>query len=72
MIVPFTKKPSDYRSEKLHILHGVEATENQILKICVDWEIKHLVKKTMTSSTNFNLVVNIKPASAPSLSSKSQ
>jgi hypothetical protein len=39
------KKPSDYRSEKLRLVHGVEASENQTLKISVAWEIKHLVKK---------------------------
>jgi hypothetical protein len=39
------KKPGDYRSEKLRLVHGVKATENQTLKISVAWEIKRLVKK---------------------------
>jgi hypothetical protein len=34
------KNPGDYRSEKLRLVHGIEATENQALKISVAWEIK--------------------------------
>jgi hypothetical protein len=39
------KKPGDYRSKKLHLVHGVQATENQALKIRVAWDIKRLVKQ---------------------------
>jgi hypothetical protein len=42
---PIYKKPGDFRSEKLRLVHGVEVTENQALKISVAWEIKHLVKQ---------------------------
>jgi hypothetical protein len=42
---PIYKKPGDFRSEKLHLLHGVEATENKALKISADWGIKRLIKQ---------------------------
>jgi hypothetical protein len=38
------KKPGDYRSQNVRLLHGIKATENQALKICVASEIKCLVK----------------------------
>jgi hypothetical protein len=38
-------KLGDYPSEKLRLVHGVEATENQTLKIGFAWEIKRLVKQ---------------------------
>jgi hypothetical protein len=60
--VEIYKKPGDYRSEKLRLVHGIAATENQALKICVAWEIKRLVKNLTTSSINFNLVINFKLA----------
>jgi hypothetical protein len=37
---PIYKTPGDFRSEKLRLVHGVEVTENQALKISVAWEIK--------------------------------
>jgi hypothetical protein len=42
---PIYKNPGDFRSEKLRLVHGVEATENQAIKISVSWEIKRLVKQ---------------------------
>jgi hypothetical protein len=42
---PIHKKPGEVRSEKLRLVHGVEATYNQALKISVAWEIKRLVKQ---------------------------
>jgi hypothetical protein len=39
------KKPGDYRSEKLRLVHGIESTENEALKISVAWETKCLVKQ---------------------------
>jgi hypothetical protein len=39
------KKPGDYRSEKLRLVHGIESTENEALKISVSWETKCLVKQ---------------------------
>jgi hypothetical protein len=38
--VAIYKKPGDYRTEKLCLVHGIEATENQALKISVAWYIK--------------------------------
>jgi hypothetical protein len=45
MILQYTKKPGNYRSEKLRLVHGVEETENQTLKISVAWDIKRLANK---------------------------
>jgi hypothetical protein len=39
------KNPADFRSEKLRLVHGVEATDNQELKISDAWEIKRLIKQ---------------------------
>jgi hypothetical protein len=39
------KKSGNYISDKLRLVHGVKATENQTLKISVAWEIKRLVKQ---------------------------
>jgi hypothetical protein len=64
------KKPGDYRSKKPRLVHGVEETENQTLKISVAWEIKRLVKKLMTYFTNTNLDANTRPASVILFSNK--
>jgi hypothetical protein len=42
---PIFKKPGNFKSETLRIVHGVEATENQTLKIRVAWQIKILVRE---------------------------
>jgi hypothetical protein len=39
------KKPGNHKSETMQIVHLVEATVNQTLKIGVAWNIKQLVKK---------------------------
>jgi hypothetical protein len=39
------KKPGNHKSETMQIVHLVEATENQTLKIGVAWKIGKLVKK---------------------------
>jgi hypothetical protein len=39
---PIYKKPGYFRSKQLCLVHGVEATENQALKISVAWEIKKI------------------------------
>jgi hypothetical protein len=38
------KKPGNHNSETMIIMHIVEATKNQTLKIGVAWKIKKLVK----------------------------
>jgi hypothetical protein len=39
------KKPGNHESETTRIVHLVEATKNQTLKIGVTWKIKQVVKK---------------------------
>jgi hypothetical protein len=39
------KKPGEYWSEKLRLIHGGETTENQALKISVTLGIKRLIKQ---------------------------
>jgi hypothetical protein len=39
------KNPGHYISEKLRLVHGVKATENQKLKISIAWDIKQLLKQ---------------------------
>jgi hypothetical protein len=34
---PFSRKPGNFRSETLRLVQGIEATENQTLKIGVAW-----------------------------------
>jgi hypothetical protein len=38
------KKPGNFKSKTMRIIHIVEATEKQSPKISVAWKIKHLVK----------------------------
>jgi hypothetical protein len=42
---PIFKKPGNFKSESLRLVHGIEATENQTLKIGVAWQIKRLVRE---------------------------
>jgi hypothetical protein len=42
---PIFKKPDNSKTETLCLVHGVEATKNQTLKIGVAWQIKHLVRE---------------------------
>jgi hypothetical protein len=38
-------KPGNFKTETLRLVHGVESTENQTLKIGVAWQIKRLVRE---------------------------
>jgi hypothetical protein len=40
---PIFKKPENFKSETFRLVHGIEATENQMLKIGVSWQIKRIV-----------------------------
>jgi hypothetical protein len=42
---PIFKKPGNFKTETIRLLHGVEATENQTIKIGVAWHIKCLVRE---------------------------
>jgi hypothetical protein len=42
---PIFKKPGSFKTEALRLVNGVEATENETLKIGVAWKIKHLFRK---------------------------
>jgi hypothetical protein len=44
-VCPIFEKPGNFKSETLLLVHGVEVTENQTLKIGVAWQIKRLVRK---------------------------
>jgi hypothetical protein len=41
---PIFKKPGNFKTETLRLVHGVEATYNQTLKIGVAWKIKRLLR----------------------------
>jgi hypothetical protein len=40
---PIFKEPGNFKTETLRLVHGVEATDNKTLRICVAWHIKRLV-----------------------------
>jgi hypothetical protein len=42
---PIFKKPGNFKTETIRLVHGVEATENQTLNIGVAWQIKRLVRE---------------------------
>jgi hypothetical protein len=42
---PIFKKPGNFKTETICLVHGVEATENQTLKIGVAWKIKRLFRE---------------------------
>jgi hypothetical protein len=52
---PIFKKPGNFKTETLRLVHGVEATENQIRNIGVAWHIKRLVREHHDIFTNSNL-----------------
>jgi hypothetical protein len=40
---PIFNKPGNFKTQTVRLVHGVEETENQTLKIGVAWQIKRLV-----------------------------
>jgi hypothetical protein len=42
---PIFKKPGNFKSENLRFVHGIEATDNQTIKIGVTWQIKCMVRE---------------------------